>query len=77
MSIWEKLYDAYCEGLLSVLPPEPSARADFKLSEIEKKFDMTDEQKAYFENEFFELSIDIEKRMFKAGLRVALRLISE
>lgn len=77
MSIWEQIYNAYCEGLLSVQLPEPSAREDFSLSEIEKKLEMTDEQATYFENEFFKLSIDIEKRMFKAGLRIALRLISE
>lgn len=77
MSIWEKIYDAYCEGLLSIQPPEPSAWDDFKLSEIEKKFSMTPEQIAYFENEFFNLSINIEKRMFKAGFKIALRLISE
>lgn len=77
MSIWEKLYNAYTEGVLSVEPPEPSAREDFIISEIEKKLEMTDEQATYFENELFKLSIDIEKRMFKAGLRVAMRLISE
>lgn len=77
MSIWEQIYNAYCEGLLSIQPPEPSARDEFRLGEIKEKFRMTPEQIAYFENEFFKLSVDIEKRMFKAGFKTALRLISE
>ena len=77
MDIWEQLYNAYCEGLLSVKPPEPSAHDGIKLDELEKKLEMTDEQILYFENIFFELSIDTERRLFKAGFKTALRMISE
>ncbi|MBD5130430.1 MAG: hypothetical protein HDT43_11015 [Ruminococcaceae bacterium] len=77
MDIWEQLYNAYCEGLLSVKPPEPSAHENYKIDELEKKFEMTDEQVQYFENIIFELSIDAEKRLFKAGFKTALRMLSE
>ena len=77
MDIWEQLYNAYCEGLLGVKPPEPSAHDSFRIGEIEKTFEMTDEQIRYFENIFFEMSIDAERRMFKAGFKIALRMLSE
>lgn len=77
MSILEQIYKAYCEGSLSIQPPEPSARDEVRLNELEKKLELTDEQTEYFEREFFKISTEMEKRMFKAGFKAALKLISE
>lgn len=77
MTILEELYEAYCEGRLSVKPPEPAVHEGFVLTSIEEKFELTDEQVGFFEDEYSKLRIDCEKQFFAAGFKVALRLISE
>lgn len=77
MSIIREICEAYCEGRLSVKPPEPSARDNLKLTEIEKRFNMSKEDADYFENEFFELRIQDERRYFYAGFKTALRMMTE
>lgn len=77
MTILEELYEAYCEGKLSVKPPEPEVHEGFILTSIEEKFELTDEQVGFFENEYFKLRINTENQFFAADVKVALRMISE
>ncbi len=77
MSIVRQIYEDYCEGKLSVKPPEPSARDNLKLTEIEEIFEMSEDDIEYFESAYFELCIENEKRLFYAGFKTALRMISE
>lgn len=77
MSIIRQIYEDYCEGKLSVEPPEPSAHDNLKLTEIEERFEMSAEDIEYFESTYLELCIENEKRLFYAGFKTALRMISE
>lgn len=67
----------YCEGNLNIKPHDPSAHEYYKTSEIEKNYNMTEEQIEEFENFISNIIIDAEKRGFYAGIKIALRLISE
>lgn len=77
MTILEQLYEAYCEGLLSVKPPEPSVHENYRLTKLEEKLELSKEQTEYFENKFFEMRKENEKRLFAAGFKAALQIIAE
>ncbi len=77
MEIWRKIYEQYYEGSLNIKPPDPSAHEIYKSLEMEKKHDMTQEQIEEFEDYITDVIIDAEKRGFYAGMKIALRLISE
>lgn len=77
MTILEQLYEAYCENLLSVKPPEPSVHENYLLTRLEEKLGLSKEQTEYFEKKFFEMRIEDEKRFFAAGFKVALQIIAE
>lgn len=77
MEIWRNIYEQYCEGNLNIKPPEPSAHENYRVLDIEKKHNLTQKQIEEFENFLSEVIIDAEKRGFYAGMKIALRLISE
>ncbi len=77
MEIRRQLYEAYCEGLLSVEPPLPSAFDEGRLHRLKESLGITGENEERFDNVFAAFTIDAEKRGFYAGLKVVLRLLSE
>lgn len=77
MEIWRNIYEQYCEGNLHIKPPEPSAHENYKALDMEKKHNMTQDQIEEFEDYISDVIIDAEKRGFYAGMKIALRLISE
>ncbi|MDE7362976.1 MAG: hypothetical protein K2N38_13700 [Oscillospiraceae bacterium] len=77
MEIWREIYEAYCERNLNIQPPYPSAKEYIKTKKIEKEYGMIEEQIEEFENFLSDITTDAEKRGFYAGMKIALRLISE
>lgn len=77
MGILEVIYNAYCEGDLTVKIPEHSASDNIKITSIERMFDMSPQQIEEFECRFLEIYDDAQKRGFYAGFRTAMRVISE
>lgn len=77
MHIWRKIYDDYCEGLLSIEPILPTANDEVRLKRLEEEFGVDPENKEKFENVFTELTVEAEMRGFYVGLKIALRLLSE
>ena len=77
MGILEVIYNAYCEGGLTVKIPEHSASDNIKITSIERMFDMSPQQIEEFERRFLEIYDDAQKRGFYAGFRIAMRVISE
>lgn len=77
MGILEVIYNAYCEGRFTVKLPEHTASDSFKLTQIEKMFDMSPQQIEEFERRFLEIYEDAQKSGFYAGFRAAVRAASE
>lgn len=77
MEVWREIYEAYCERNLDIQPPYPSAHEYIRTNRLEEKYGMTKEQIEEFENFLSTTIIDAEKRGFYAGMKIALRLISE
>lgn len=76
MEVWECLYDAYCDGAL-FLPPRGSQLSRHNIEKFVDKLNPTPEQKEQLQNLLSEFYFDIERRGFRAGFKVALRLYSE
>ncbi len=52
MEIRRQLYEAYCEGLLSVEPPLPSAFDEGRLHRLKESLGITGENEERFDNVF-------------------------
>lgn len=76
MEIWECLYNAYGEGML-FLSPFASQRSRHNVEDFVDTLNPTQEQKERFEQLLNEFCFDVERRGFRAGMKVALRLYSE
>lgn len=77
MEIRRGIYEAYCEGLLSVEPEKPSVFDEGKIRRLKEKLGITGSDEERFDTVFAELTTDAEQRGFYAGLKVVLRLLSE
>lgn len=76
MEIWECILEAYNEGQL-FLPPFMSQGSRYNVEAFLETFNPTLEQKQRFEQLLNEFCIDVENHGFHAGMKMALRLLSE
>lgn len=77
MKIWRGLYDAYSERWFFVKPPRKSLFGDEELRKLEDVAGVTDENREKFESIFFDLCMLYEMSGFRAGLKIALKMIYE
>lgn len=77
MEIRRQLYEAYCEGILSVEPPPEAANNERKLKSLKEKIGVSGKDGEHFDNVLAELLIDAERNAFYAGVKIILRLLSE
>lgn len=77
MEIRRQLYEAYCEGLLSVEPPPETVYNERKLHSFKEKLGISGRDGEHFDNVFADLLTDAERNAFYAGVKVILRLLSE
>ena len=76
MEIWECLYDARSESMLS-MEPHSKQPGRYDLEDFIKTFEPTPEQKEQFHNLLIAYYINAEKNGFRDGVKTALRLYSE
>ena len=77
MKIWRGLYDAYSERWFFIKPPKHNLFGEDKLKEIEDIAGITDENRDKFENSLFEMCMLYEMSGFRAGFKIALKMMCE
>lgn len=77
MKIWRGLYDAYSERCFFIKPPRHNIFGENKLPELEDIAGITDENKDKFENVLNEMCMLYEMSGFRAGFKIALKMIRE
>lgn len=76
MEIWECLYDDYCNGS-TFLSPRDSQVSKHGIEELVDELKPTPEQRERLQNLLFEFYFNVERRGFRAGIKLALRMHSE
>lgn len=77
MKIWRGLYDAYSERCFFVKPPRHNLFGEDKVKEIEDFAGIADEDKTKFEDILFEMCMLYEMSGFRAGFKIALKMMRE
>lgn len=77
MSILETIYESYIAGELDIKPESTLIEARENLAMLETRLKISGEDAEDFEEEFFYLLDDIEKKCFFAGFVTAAKLNAE
>ena len=76
MDVWESIFQAYSEGAL-FLSPVNTPKNSYELEEFVDKHITDSKDRERFDQLLCSYCMDIERHSLHAGLKIALRLLSE
>lgn len=74
MSVFEKIFEAFIAGELSIQPESPLKKNRAEISELEQHFNLTAEQSEELRELLLDIADDYGKKMFETGFALSREL---